>query len=156
MQYVEANGARIPALGLGTWDLHGAAEIVEQTLRLGYRYIDTAEMYGTETEVGEGLRASGVARDEVFITTKVWPDHLAPAALERAAKASLARGLAGGAGVGLRGSVERRRPAAGPENTCRRRAACTAATMPDVPRRPRRRDAAAPKARGRMKTRGRM
>jgi hypothetical protein len=115
MQYVEANGARIPALGLGTWDLHGAAEIVEQTLRLGYRYIDTAEMYGTETEVGEGLRASGVARDEVFITTKVWPDHLAPAALERAAKASLARGLAGGAGVGLRGSVERRRPAAGPE-----------------------------------------
>jgi diketogulonate reductase-like aldo/keto reductase len=95
MQYVEANGARIPALGLGTWDLHGAAEIVEQTLRLGYRYIDTAEMYGTGTEVGEGLRASGVARDEVFVTTKVWPDHLAPAALERAAKASLARlGLA--------------------------------------------------------------
>jgi 2,5-diketo-D-gluconate reductase B len=93
MEYVEANGARIPALGLGTWDLHGAvcAEVVDQALRLGYRHIDTAEMYGNETEVGEGLRASGVAREEAFITTKVWPDHLAPAALERAAKASLAR-----------------------------------------------------------------
>jgi 2,5-diketo-D-gluconate reductase B len=95
MQFAEANGARIPALGLGTWDLHDAAGIVEQALRLGYRHIDTAEMYGTEADVGEGLRASGVARDDVFITTKVWPDHLAPAALERAAKASLARlGLA--------------------------------------------------------------
>jgi 2,5-diketo-D-gluconate reductase B len=89
--FVEANGARIPALGLGTWDLGGAAGVVEQALRLGYRHIDTAEMYGTEAGVGEGLRASGVAREEVFITTKVWPDHLAPAALERAAKASLAR-----------------------------------------------------------------
>jgi 2,5-diketo-D-gluconate reductase B len=91
MQYVEANGARIPALGLGTYGLHDAAGIVEQALRLGYRHIDTAEMYRNEADVGEGLRASGVARDEVFITTKVWPDNLAPAALERAAKASLAR-----------------------------------------------------------------
>ena len=93
MQYVEANGARIPALGLGTWDLRGdvCAEVVEQALRLGYRHIDTAEMYGNETEIGEGLRASGVARDEVFITTKVWPDNLAPADLERATKGSLAR-----------------------------------------------------------------
>jgi diketogulonate reductase-like aldo/keto reductase len=93
MPYVEASGARIPALGLGTWALRGAvcAEMVEQALRLGYRHIDTAEMYGNETEVGEGLRASGVAREKVFITTKVWPDHLAPAALERATKGSLAR-----------------------------------------------------------------
>jgi diketogulonate reductase-like aldo/keto reductase len=93
MHYVEANGARIPALGLGTWELRGdvCVETVEQALRLGYRHIDTAEMYGNEEEVGEGLRASGVPRDDVFITTKVWPDHLAPAALERATKASLAR-----------------------------------------------------------------
>jgi 2,5-diketo-D-gluconate reductase B len=90
---VEANGARIPALGLGTWQLRGdvCIEMVEQALRLGYRHIDTAEMYGNEEEVGEGLRASGVPRDEVFITTKVWPEHLAPAALERATKDSLAR-----------------------------------------------------------------
>jgi 2,5-diketo-D-gluconate reductase B len=93
MQHVEANGARIPALGLGTWQLRGVvcARVVEEALRLGYRHIDTAEMYGNEAEVGAGLRASGVVRDDVFVTTKVWPDHLAPADLERAAKNSLAR-----------------------------------------------------------------
>ncbi len=90
---VEANGARIPALGLGTWDLRGrtCARIVEQALRLGYRHIDTAEMYGNEREVGEGLRASGVKRDDVFITTKIWTDHLTPSEFERATKESLAR-----------------------------------------------------------------
>lgn len=93
MPYVEANGARIPTLGLGTWELRGAVctKMVEQALRLGYRHIDTAEMYGNESEVGEGLRASRIARDAVFVTTKVWPDHLAPADLERATKDSLTR-----------------------------------------------------------------
>jgi len=93
MHYVEANGARIPAIGLGTWDLRGraCARVVEQALRLGYRHIDTAEMYGNEREIGEGLRASGVRRDEVFVTTKVWQDHLAPAEFERATKESLVR-----------------------------------------------------------------
>jgi diketogulonate reductase-like aldo/keto reductase len=65
--------------------------LVQQALRLGYRHIDTAEMYENEREVGEGLRASGVRRDEVFITTKVWSTHLAPGELARAAKDSLAR-----------------------------------------------------------------
>src|SRR5258708_25098973 len=93
MPYVEANGARIPAVGLGTWDLRRqtCVRMVEQALRLGYRHIDTAEMYGNEREVGEGLRASGISRDDVFITTKVWPDNLAPADLERSTKGSLAR-----------------------------------------------------------------
>jgi diketogulonate reductase-like aldo/keto reductase len=93
MDVVEANGARIPAVGLGTWDLRGrtCARIVEQALRLGYRQIDTAEMYDNEREVGEGVRASGVRRQDIFVTTKVWPSHLAPRELERAAKESLAR-----------------------------------------------------------------
>jgi diketogulonate reductase-like aldo/keto reductase len=65
--------------------------VVEQALRLGYRHIDTAEMYDNEKEVGEGLRASGVPRDEVFLTTKIWPSHFAPRELERAARASLTR-----------------------------------------------------------------
>jgi diketogulonate reductase-like aldo/keto reductase len=93
MQVVEAKGARIPLVGLGTWELRGrtCARIVEQALRLGYRHIDTAEMYDNEREVGEALRASGVGREEVFITTKVWPSHFAPLELERAAKGSLAR-----------------------------------------------------------------
>jgi 2,5-diketo-D-gluconate reductase B len=92
-QVVEALGARIPVIGLGTWNLRGSscARLVEQALRLGYRHVDAAEMYDNEREVGEGLRASGIARDEVFITTKVWPSHFAPRELERAAKESLAR-----------------------------------------------------------------
>jgi 2,5-diketo-D-gluconate reductase B len=90
---VISGGARIPAIGLGTWDVRGrtCARAVEQALRLGYRHIDTAEMYGNEREVGEGLRASGVRRDDVFITTKVWQDHLAPAEFERATKESLVK-----------------------------------------------------------------
>jgi 2,5-diketo-D-gluconate reductase B len=80
-------------VGLGTWELRGrtCARVVEQALRLGYRHIDTAEMYGNEREVGEGFRASGVGRDEVFLTTKIWPSHFAPLELERAAKSSVAR-----------------------------------------------------------------
>ena len=93
MHYVEANGAKIPAIGLGTWELSGrtCSRIVEQALRLGYRHIDTAQIYENEREVGEGLRASGVRRDEVFVTTKVWTSHFAPNDLERSAKESLAR-----------------------------------------------------------------
>jgi diketogulonate reductase-like aldo/keto reductase len=93
MQVVEANSARIPLIGLGTWELRGrtCARIVEEALRIGYRHIDTAEMYNNETEVGEGLRASGVPRDEVFVVTKVWPSHFAPRELERAAEDSLSR-----------------------------------------------------------------
>lgn len=90
---IEAKGARIPLVGLGTWDLRGrtCARIVEQALRLGYRHIDTAEMYDNEREVGEGLRASGVSRNDVFVATKIWPSHFAPRELERAAKDSLVR-----------------------------------------------------------------
>ena len=87
------NQSPIPLIGLGTWDLRGrtCARMVEQSLRLGYRHVDTAEMYDNEREVGEGLRASGIPRDQVFVTTKVWPDHLAPRELERATKESLAK-----------------------------------------------------------------
>src|SRR5258707_1723792 len=93
MLFVEANGAKIPAIGLGTWELRErtCARIVEQALKLGYRHIDTAQIYENEREVGEGLRASGVRRDEVFVTTKVWTSHFAPNDLERSAKESLAR-----------------------------------------------------------------
>jgi 2,5-diketo-D-gluconate reductase B len=90
---VAANGAKIPLLGLGTWELRGrtCARMVEQALRLGYRHIDTAEMYDNEREVGEGLHASGVKPGDVFVTTKVWPSHFAPRDLERAARDSLSR-----------------------------------------------------------------
>jgi diketogulonate reductase-like aldo/keto reductase len=93
MQFVEANGARIPALGLGTWELRDrpCARIVEQAIRLGYRHIDTAQVYENEREVGEGIRASHVRRDDIFVTTKVWTTHFAPNDLERSAKDSLVK-----------------------------------------------------------------
>src|SRR5437588_616866 len=93
MQLVEANGARIPLIGLGTWDLRGrvCARVVEQALRLGYRHVDTAQAYENEREVGEGVRACSVKRDEVFVTTKVWWTHFAPRELERSVKDSLAK-----------------------------------------------------------------
>ena len=90
---VDAKGARIPLLGLGTWDLRGrvCARVVEQALRLGYRHVDTAEMYENEREVGEGIHGAGIKRNEVFVTTKIWPSHFAPRELERAARDCLVR-----------------------------------------------------------------
>ncbi|MDB5618354.1 aldo/keto reductase [Tardiphaga sp.] len=93
MLYVEANGARIPAIGLGTWELRGrtCARIVEQALRLGYRHIDTAQIYENEREVGDGVRSSRIRRSDIFVTTKVWTTHFAPNDLLRSAKESLVR-----------------------------------------------------------------
>lgn len=67
-----ANGVRIPLLGLGTWPMNDdeAAITVAEALHLGYRHLDTAENYGNERGVGEGLRRAGLPREEVFITTK--------------------------------------------------------------------------------------
>src|SRR4051812_45761443 len=69
----------IPQIGLGTFRLTGAQAIdsVRTGLELGYRHIDTAQIYGNEEEVGSALRESGIARDDVFVTTKVWTEHLA-------------------------------------------------------------------------------
>ena len=93
MQFVEANGAKIPAIGLGTWELRGrtCARLVEQAIKLGYRHIDTAQIYENEREVGDGLRASKIRRDEIFVTTKVWTNHFAPHDLERSTKESLTK-----------------------------------------------------------------
>src|SRR4029077_20644703 len=93
MHFIEAKGASIPAVGLGTWELRGrtCARLVEQALRLRYRHIDTAQGQQNEREVGEGLRASNVKRDEVFVTTKIWATHFAAKNLERSARESLAR-----------------------------------------------------------------
>ncbi len=93
MKIIELKGARVPALGFGTWALSGAdcTRAVRTALEVGYRHIDTAQMYGNEAEVGAGLRESGIDRGEIFLTTKVWYEHLRPADLKRAATASLKR-----------------------------------------------------------------
>ncbi|MBW6455961.1 MAG: aldo/keto reductase [Trueperaceae bacterium] len=85
-------GATVPALGLGTWELRGDActRAVEHALALGYRHIDTAQGYDNEAEVGTGLRRSGVPREEVFLTTKVRPRHFRRDDLLRSTEASLA------------------------------------------------------------------
>jgi 2,5-diketo-D-gluconate reductase B len=92
MQAVEARGFKIPIVGLGTWALRGrdCARLTEQAIRIGYRHIDTAQMYDNEREVGEGVRNSG-KRAEVVVTTKEQPTLLAPRDLERSVKESLAR-----------------------------------------------------------------
>jgi diketogulonate reductase-like aldo/keto reductase len=77
---VEANGARIPQIGMGTMTLKDevCVQAVKDALAIGYRHIDTAAYYGNEREVGHGLRLSGVNRDEVFVTTKIRPDAAMP------------------------------------------------------------------------------
>ncbi|MER9032729.1 aldo/keto reductase [Mesorhizobium sp. M0674] len=93
MHKVMANGAAIPVIGFGTWTLKGelCSELVAHALSLGYRHIDTASLYDNESAVGEGLRFSGVPRDNVFVTTKVWFTDIAPGDLERSAEKSLKR-----------------------------------------------------------------
>ncbi|EAR09702.1 aldo/keto reductase [Reinekea blandensis] len=68
-----SNGIHIPKLGLGTWMIEGqqAEQAVLEALKLGYRHLDTAQDYGNEAQVADGIRASGLAREEVFITTKL-------------------------------------------------------------------------------------
>jgi diketogulonate reductase-like aldo/keto reductase len=72
-----APDVRMPLLGLGTWQARRSAceAAVARALELGYRHIDTAQAYGNEAEVGRALAASGLPRDEVFVTTKMWPDR---------------------------------------------------------------------------------
>ncbi|MCJ1712972.1 aldo/keto reductase [Curtobacterium sp. VKM Ac-2922] len=87
------DGRSIPAVGFGVYKVDDAeAETAVGTaLAAGYRHVDTAEMYGNERGVGAAVRASGLARDEVFVTTKVWNDHQGRDATLRAFDASLQR-----------------------------------------------------------------
>jgi 2,5-diketo-D-gluconate reductase B len=71
MRYVSVQGERVPAVGLGTWRLVGDDCRVLEGLELGYRHIDTAQGYGNESQVGEAMRSALVAREELFITTKI-------------------------------------------------------------------------------------
>ncbi|WP_457299817.1 aldo/keto reductase [Phyllobacterium sp. P5_D12] len=91
MDAIETQGVRIPRLGLGTFRMPGlsAQPAVESALALGYRHIDTAAMYENEAAVGAATAVSGIDRRELFVTTKVWHDQLAPDALHRAFATSL-------------------------------------------------------------------
>lgn len=84
---------RIPALGLGTFRLKDqqVMDSIRNGLELGYRHIDTAQIYGNEAEVGQAIAESGVARDQLFVTTKVWTEHLAADRLIPSLEESLAK-----------------------------------------------------------------
>ncbi len=88
-----AHGAEIPAIGLGTWPLLGAegTAAVRTAIEAGYRLIDTAENYRNEEAVGQGLRDSGVPREEIFLTTKFNREWHSVAGARQAAEASLRR-----------------------------------------------------------------
>jgi diketogulonate reductase-like aldo/keto reductase len=90
---VHADGAAIPSLGFGTWAARGSecAQAVGWALEAGYRHIDTAAVYANEEAVGEGIRASGVGRADIFLTTKVGTDDIDDGNLQRSAEASLRR-----------------------------------------------------------------
>src|SRR5499433_1784675 len=91
MDVFQTQGIRLPRLGLGTYRMQGdvCRAAVESALALGYRHIDTAEMYANEEEVGAAIAASGIPRNELHVTTKVWNENLAPDAMRRAFDASL-------------------------------------------------------------------
>lgn len=91
--FVRARGTAIPAIGLGTWDLRGdvCTRIVTEALKIGYRHIDTAQGYANEKQVGEGLHASGIAREDVFITTKIVPERISDGEMQRSMEESLKR-----------------------------------------------------------------
>src|SRR5579863_3511424 len=91
MEYLQTQGISLPRLGLGTFRMQGDAcrAAVESALALGYRHIDTAEMYGNEDAIGAAIAASRLARSDLHVTTKVWYENLAPDAIRRALETSL-------------------------------------------------------------------
>jgi 2,5-diketo-D-gluconate reductase B len=93
MKNIETQGVNIPCLGFGTFRMPGGESqpVVESAIALGFRHIDTAAMYENEAAVGAAIAASGVERDELFVTTKVWHDQLSPDALRRAFDISLSK-----------------------------------------------------------------
>jgi 2,5-diketo-D-gluconate reductase B len=93
MKYLHVKDARVPALGFGTFEITGSqcVEMVRYALEVGYRHIDTAQVYENEAEVGKALRESGIDRREIFLTTKVWMDNLPYSDVKRSTEESLRR-----------------------------------------------------------------
>jgi 2,5-diketo-D-gluconate reductase B len=91
MESLKTQGISLPRLGFGTFRMQGdvCRAAVESALALGYRHIDTAELYANEDAVGAAIAASGVARKDLHVTTKVWNENLAPDAIRRALDTSL-------------------------------------------------------------------
>ena len=91
MKTISVKGAQVPVLGFGTWKLSGAAcaKAVDYAIGKGYTHIDTAQIYENEAEVGDGIKQSGKARDQIFLTTKVWRNHFANGTVAQSVDESL-------------------------------------------------------------------
>lgn len=88
---IRSGDVLMPAIGFGTWQLENgtAVPLVEKAIEVGYRHIDTAQIYGNEQDVGAAIKNSGIKRDELFVTTKVWIDQFADGDLQRSTQISL-------------------------------------------------------------------
>lgn len=93
MKTITAHGAAIPALGFGTFRMEApdVLRMVPAVLKLGFRHVDTAQIYRNEAAVGEAIAGSGVARAEIFLTTKVWIDNFSPDRFMASVEESLAK-----------------------------------------------------------------
>lgn len=91
--YTLSNGVKIPKIGLGTWLIPDgeAAQAVRDAVAMGYRHIDTAQAYGNECGVGEGVRTCGVPREEIFVTSKVAAEHKTYESVAKSIDESLAK-----------------------------------------------------------------
>jgi 2,5-diketo-D-gluconate reductase B len=92
-QSINANGTKVPQIGLGTWPMKGAEckDAIAAALEFGYRHIDTAQMYDNEGDVGAAIAASDIDREQIFLTTKIWPDNFRAADFADAVDRSLDR-----------------------------------------------------------------
>lgn len=93
MLFVESQGIEVPKLGLGTWMLKGAecVQAVQDAIACGYRHVDTAQAYENEAEVGQAIAQSGVARADIFLTTKIWRDNVRAGDVQHSFEESLRR-----------------------------------------------------------------
>ncbi|MFC7078770.1 aldo/keto reductase [Halorussus caseinilyticus] len=93
MEYETVGGERVPKIGLGTWRMQGETcrRAVRTALDVGYRHVDTAQAYDNERQVGRAIAESSVDREDVFLTTKVWPGHTDRESIRRSTASSLAQ-----------------------------------------------------------------
>ncbi|HEY8964067.1 MAG TPA: aldo/keto reductase [Alphaproteobacteria bacterium] len=91
MKTFQCGGQRVPVLGLGTWQLRNSecTSAVEKAIDMGYRHIDTAQIYENEAEVGTGIKNSNIARADIFLTTKVWMDRVSHSMMMKSVDESL-------------------------------------------------------------------
>jgi len=93
MEFLNVFGEKVPKIGLGTWKMRGddCRRSVRSALEMGYRHIDTAELYNNEREVGQAIKESGVDREDIFLVSKAWSNHLRKESIQRACEGSLGR-----------------------------------------------------------------